>query len=163
MSHSRAALASSVSLLNHNCGYFVWICFFGRNFQGCWVLRGAMCVWKGSAPLLDAVREELVGDLGGGGPPPLLGQPRPPRLLPLTLLLVVELDAVQGLPTVPTPNHWNIKKMKSQYSMVVISVYIFLHCHPHHSYRHHPHNGSNCNDHNHHYLWEGYRHSKKAS
>ena len=45
MSHSRAALASGVSLLNHNCGYFVWICFLGRNFRGCWGVEGRdVCV-----------------------------------------------------------------------------------------------------------------------
>ena len=42
-------------------------------------------------------------------PPPLLCKPRPPRLLPLALLRVVELDAVQSLPTVPASDHCNNK------------------------------------------------------
>ena len=48
-----------------------------------------------------------MGDLGGGGPPPLLGEPRPPRLLPLSLSIVVELNAVQSLPPVPATDHCN--------------------------------------------------------
>ena len=41
--------------------------------------------------------------------PPLLCKPRPPRLFPLALLRVVELDAVQSLPTVPASDHCNKK------------------------------------------------------
>ena len=53
--------------------------------------------------------------------PPLLCKPRPPRLLPLALLRVVELDAVQSLPTVPASDHCN-----KNIIIIIINIIIII-------------------------------------
>ena len=64
-----------------------------------------------------------MGDLCGSCPPPLLGEPRPPALLPFPLSIVVELNAVQSLPTVPPTDHCNFS---SSYSYLIHECFIIV-------------------------------------